>query len=368
MQILKHKLDDINLQYDIEKLGKAGECLFIDIETTGFTAKSSKLYLIGCAYYCENTWNSIQFFADDYSEEKSLIEEFFSFAQSFNILIHYNGNNFDIPYLNAKIIEHNLEYSFEKFKGIDIYKRISPYKAFLKLENLKLKSIESFLKINRQDQFSGGDLIGEYHSYVLTKDKEKLNLLLLHNFDDIKGMLNILPILAYTDLFMDKLKVTKVSANYYTDINKVEKAELIMTFDPPSKLTVPISSFYDNCYFTGNENQAMLRVPLYEGELKYFYANYKEYYYLPLEDVALHKSVATFVDKDHREPCKASNCYTKHSGKFLPQWDVLINPFFKPDYNSKDMFFELTKERQTDRELFSSYASHVLTHMYSKQK
>ncbi len=363
MQIIKNKLTDISVNYPIEKLASIDELLFIDIETTGFTARSSNLYLIGCVAMEDGEWTATQFFADIYSEESEIITEFFEYASAYKYLVHFNGNNFDIPFIEAKCKEHNLSYSFDCFSGIDIYKRISSYKGFMNLENAKQKTIEKFLKLNREDKYSGGDLIGIYHNYVSDKHEDLQKLLLLHNFEDIKGMLEILPILAVSDLFNEPIVVSKVAANRYPDAEKVIHTELLMTIELPTDFPVAFSSMKDQCYFAASKKEALLRVPVFEGELKYFFANYKDYYYLPDEDVALHKSVATFVDKDHREQAKASNCYTKKTSIYLPEWDALITPFFKKDYGTKPLFFELTDERKTDRTLFSNYAAHVLEHM-----
>ena len=45
--------------YDISKL------VFFDIETTGFAADSTYLYLIGCAYYKDGSFQLIQWFCED---------------------------------------------------------------------------------------------------------------------------------------------------------------------------------------------------------------------------------------------------------------------------------------------------------------
>lgn len=362
MTIIDENVNDTRVFYDLESLGKLSDILFIDIETTGFTAKASKLYLIGCVYYREG-FKTKQFFAEDYSDEETVLREFLDFAVTFKTLIHFNGNNFDIPYLIAKCKEFDIPNSLDKFEGVDLYKRINRYKDFLKLENCKQKTVESFLKIEREDKYSGGDLIGIYHEFVKYKDEEKRKLLLLHNFDDLRGMLQILPILSYSDMFSKPITVTKVSASYYTDDSGIQKSEVMMVMTLPSPLLTPISFMADKCYFSGGGDQAMLRVPLYEEEMKYFYADYKNYYYLPLEDIALHKAVASFVDKNHREQAKANNCYTKKSSRYLPQWDTLVTPFFKRNYEDKELFFELTDDKKTDRDLFNKYASHILNHM-----
>lgn len=103
--------------------------------------------------------------------------------------------------------------------------------------------------------------------------------------------------------------------------------------------------------------EASLRVPLYEEEMKYFYSNYKNYYYLPEEDTAIHKSVASYVDKAHRVQATAKNCYTRKLSSYLPQWDILFQPFFKRKYEDRDIFFELTEEMKKERTLFSKYAA-----------
>lgn len=292
MQILTDQIEKVFFAYPVEKLCDASKILFIDIETTGFTAKSSNLYLIGCVYFNSGIWYTKQFFAENYSEESEIITEFFEFAKDYTYLIHFNGNNFDLPYITQKCKDLNLPYNFDSFEGLDIYKRVAPYKEVLKIENCKQKTLESFLKIERKDEMGGGDLIGVYHHFVESGDEEARKLLLLHNRDDIAGMLKLLPILSYVDLFNENIHVTKVSANYYKDYTGKDRSELIMSFDCPSIILTPVTIIKGNLYMTASGNQGLIKVPIYEEEMKYFYANYRDYYYLPSEDQALHKSVA----------------------------------------------------------------------------
>ena len=128
----------------------------------------------------------------------------------------------------------------------------------------------------------------------------------------------------------------------------------------PVPLPADITCSANSCYFIGSDNEGKLRVPIYEEEMKYFYSNYKDYYYLPQEDIAIHKSVAGFVDKEFRQQALASNCYTRKVSSYLPQWDTLFTPFFKREYKDHDLFFELTDEFKTRREDFNRYAHHIL--------
>lgn len=360
MKTLFEPIEQLDCRYPLETLYDVNKMIFLDIETTGFTAHSSSLYLIGCVVYDHDHFNSVQWFAESKEDEKNVLSAFAEFLKNYEFLIHYNGNHFDIPYLAQKMKQYEIDCPLESMQGLDLYRRIAPYRNFLKLPNCKQKTIETYLGILRDDLMDGGELIGVYLTYLERPEKEMLDLLLLHNAEDIRGMVEILPILAYVDLFHKPVTVTKVQANHYTDYQGNEQHEIVMKLKLPTPLPIQVSNYANHCFFSGLEQTATLKVPLITCELKYFYSNYKEYYYLPQEDVALHRSVASFVDKDHRKTVTAATCYTRKISTYLPEWDYVIEPFFKTEYASKELFFELTDEIKQDRVLFSRYAEHIL--------
>lgn len=360
MKTINYNFNTIKTTYDLSLLTEPSKALFVDIETTGLSPKTASIYLIGACYYEDSVWKGIQWFASSPEKEVSLLHSFFEFASHFSTLIHFNGNQFDLPFISKRCEALGLSYSFDGFEGIDIYKRISSCKHFLQLPNCKQKSIEKFLKLEREDTYSGGELIQVYKDYVSNPSFQKEKLLLLHNKDDLQGMLLILPILSYADIFNKPVRATKVQANYYRDLNGKKQQELLIRLKLTSPVPIPISFHANDCYVTAEENHAVLRVPVYTEELKYFYTNYKEYYYLPMEDVAMHKSVASFVDKEHRVPATAATCYTRKYSSYLPMWDYVLEPFFKREYKSSLLFIELTEDFKTNREAFSKYASHIL--------
>ena len=83
-----------------------------------------------------------------------------------------------------------------------------------------------------------------------------------------------------------------------------------------------------------HDNCLACNLTLYEGTLKYFYPDYQNYYYLPLEDTAIHKSIGEYVDRSARKKATAKNCYSKKEGLFLPQFGSLWEPSFKEEYKS----------------------------------
>ena len=106
-----------------------------------------------------------------------------------------------------------------------------------------------------------------------------------------------------------------------------------------------------------------LQITLYQGELKYFYPNYKDYYYLPYEDTAIHRSVGEYVDPDARIRASAKNCYTKTTGLFLPQFSPLWNPALKRDYKDPLSFVSWHPSLFLDQEKASDYGLQALEYL-----
>ena len=87
----------------------------------------------------------------------------------------------------------------------------------------------------------------------------------------------------------------------------------------------------------------------FEGELRHFYKNYKDYCYIPDEDLLIPKSLASTIDKSRIEKATKENCCTKHTGSFLPVTDAKGHVFFDPgdavtfkrDCADKQLFIEI---------------------------
>ena len=363
MIIKNYKIPSFSPAYPIEKLGKKEEILFVDIETTGLSPSSASIYLMGCCYFEKGEWMIRQWLCEHTEEEKELLEAFLAHLSSFHTLIHFNGNQFDLPFIKKRAEHHNLPLSFDNMTGIDIYKRVFPYRHFLRLTNCKQKTLEEFLSIHREDKYSGGELINVFKSFCKTGDKEALSLLLQHNKDDVYGMIRLLPILSYVDFFNEKLIVRKVESNTTKDAFGKPQKEILIYFTLKTELPKPISCHGNDCYFSGRKNEGMIKVPVFTEEMKFFYSDYKNYYYLPNEDMAIHKSVSTYVDPAFREKATAATCYTRKTGEYLPQWELLFEPFFKREYQTSSLFFELTDDFKENRDAFSQYASHILSMM-----
>lgn len=342
--------------------------VFFDIETTGFTEKNSSLYLIGCAYFKKENVYIRQWFAESPEEELLLLQHFSEFLQGFHQVVSYNGNGFDIPYLIGKAQKYQLNLLLEEKKSLDIYRELFSMKHILKLMNLKQKSVEEFLGVEREDQYSGKDLINVYKQYIKFTQEPLLQQLLLHNLEDIRGLIQISSMLNYPQLFQTRSTSLTYTIEESAAENGFSRKEWViqesLDFSLPKRISFGTSDIYLSAY----KNSLKIKIKIYTGELKYFYSNYKDYYYLPAEDTSIHKSIAFYVDKDYRTQAKAANCYSKKTGNFAPQYKPVIEPYFKIDYADKTTYFELTPDFLNNEKQIRTYFSHILQYLTSISK
>ena len=326
MLVIRNKAD-IKIEYPIEKIANKDKVLFFDIETTGFSRKNCIVYLIGCMYYAGNELCYTQWLAENFNDEANVLMAFHKFVQSFDTIIHFNGNAFDMPFVKERGEKYKLNFDFDNFKSVDIYKPVSKLNHILNMEDQKQKSFEKLLGIKRQDPFSGGDLIEVFKQYVESKDERLLIPLLLHNKEDVFYMGKLLSLLSISDIFLGKYNVRNYRFNEFTDLNGDKSKELCIELDLNSSLPTKLSYNLEGVHFNGDGNLAHISVSLVNGTYKYFYNNYQDYYFLPLEDKAVHKSLAKFVDNKHKKKATASTCYEKVTSEFLPLFDFK-NEFF----------------------------------------
>lgn len=337
--------------------------IFFDIETTGFSPASSSIYMIGCARRKGNLICIDQFFAETPDEEKVILSAFIELIKQYSTIISYNGLGFDIPFIKAKCKKYNLSESFKEYNYLDIFKSVLTIKFLLKLENYKQKSIEKFLGLKRNDKFSGGELINVYYEYLKEPSDDKLKLVYIHNYEDVLGMTELIPILSYIELLNGQYTITETRISNYTDYNKTQRNEFLITLQNDYVLPQKVSAKNDIFHIVMNTETTVIRIPIIESQLKFFYSNYKDYYYLPAEDNAIHKSVASFVDSEYKEKCHAYNCYTKKQSMFLPQTTSIMHPEFKKEYKDKITYFELTEDFSSSDVMLRRYVDHIFQYM-----
>ena len=248
-------------------------CMF-DIETTGLSAKSSFTYIIGINLYIDGEWQIIQLFNDDGRSEPEMIRAFQDIIADYDVLMEFNGDRFDIPYIETRMgfirekFNIHIPDNFKDILSFDLMKCIRPYKFALGLPNIKQKTVEKYLGIDRVDMYNGGQLIDVYLGYLALKDNKSRELVLRHNRDDMEGMIYLGGILSIDSLSKGFFSITDKRIE---ELNG--KLYLFLSGKLNSRLIKPIISFSGGCELRAQEDDFVCRFPVTTEALRYYYGD-----------------------------------------------------------------------------------------------
>lgn len=316
--------------------------LFWDIETTGFSRKYDSIYLMGYFYWEGRRPMIEQHLAASTADELALLESFLQKMDDYELLVTFNGDAFDIPFVRERLRTMRIPGELHPFSSLDLYKLYRPYAPFFRWDSCKLKALERFLGIDREDRMDGGELIEVFYEYSRTEDKRLEKALLLHNYEDILN----LPILLRIQKYVDYLKQETVHSLSLSPDGPEVRLSFAMDQTAPlsistqyfvHKKSVPIRLETDR-----DDSHILFRIPVYTGTLRYYLPNYKEYYVLPSGEL-LHKSLDT--PPFRRTATREEGCIAK-AGDFiaiaqvdLPQG---LHPF-RAECRDKNLYVELSE-------------------------
>lgn len=303
--------------------------LYLDIETTGLSPETSALTVIGC---CEKDGTVVQWFNESGMEQKTILSSFLSYADMFDTLVTYNGETFDLPFLKKKCKEYGLSDSIEVKNCVDLYKLLRSWRHLLPLQNLKQKSVEEFIGIRRKDRISGKQLIKTYQEYIKTGIPELKSMILQHNKKDVSSLSRIQSLLIFGPLADGVFSVED-----YQITDSIFSIRLSHSFSPPTDLSFEKSGHR----LSVSQSEALLSCPLTRGQLRHYHKNIKDYRYLPLEDLVIPVSMASFVDQSAVEKPAPENCYTR----FSPDEQFLSNQNDLFQYCKDIIYYLLRKDK-----------------------
>lgn len=182
-----------------------------DIETTGLKPDNCSVILIGFLKREKNEYRLYQYFAENTLEEGMILKAFFDDLKGTDCLVSYNGQSFDIPFINRRIeiadSDNGNEIdtsSFDKVAHFDIY-RILRYYSDIKsfLPDLRQKTVEKYMGIDliRKDEISGKESVELYYEYISFPKKEIMEKILLHNRDDVLQLFKLIPVIRNADVY-----------------------------------------------------------------------------------------------------------------------------------------------------------------------
>ncbi|QXM06321.1 ribonuclease H-like domain-containing protein [Crassaminicella indica] len=275
MEIIQYNLEEtLHMPKNfLDLYGDANFAIF-DIETTGLNPRFHKVILIGLLYIENGKISIKQFFCNNKKEEKELLSAFKEEIQEFDILINYNGNTFDIPFLNKRFLANEIDYSIKTYQSIDLLKLIRRVQKKLNLNNCKLKSVEAYLGIHRNDKISGKESVTLYNQYEKEKNKQIKDIILLHNYDDLYYF-------SKAFMILDKIHIEQILQAFPQIFHIYKKNTCYISKQYIKDNSFHLEGVYKNnhinnyiayengfCFeYVKNTNTFKIKIPLYKGRL-----------------------------------------------------------------------------------------------------
>lgn len=280
---------------------KKKQLLFFDIETTGLNPEVSAITVIGCR---TADGNVTQWFNEDGLSQKRILQEFLEFLTPDYKLVSFHGKSFDLPFLQSKIKEFGLSVPLNHWDHLDLYQTLKPFRHLFSERHFRQKDLENHLNIVRKDTLSGKKIIATYQSWLKTGDISYKEQLLLHNLEDLNGLNTIYSLLCYPSLMEGEFKVLSAA---YEDHQFHASLSL--------KKTWPADTVFqtDQMILKISGTSASFSCMDQDQKLKHYHPDFKNYDYLPQEDLVIPKTMRSFVDSSSRQNATIECCYSKFS-------------------------------------------------------
>lgn len=157
--------------------------VFFDIETTGFSARFHHVALISLGYQQGELFVVEQFLAQRTDEEGLILVRTLKALQDAPLTVTYNGNQFDIPFMNQRLKALDQGWEIEKERSLDLYRALGKG---------KLKHNEALSGFVRTDTLSGKQWAELYKTMIKGGDPSVLEALLLHNAEDVYALYHLM--------------------------------------------------------------------------------------------------------------------------------------------------------------------------------
>ena len=242
------------MRYD--PYAKGLKCKVFDIETTGLYPTRDRI--ISASFIDPDGTDLRQYFSEGSAAEYLTVSAILSEMEDCDVLITYNGQSFDVPFVLARAKKYGLAEELPPVRQADIYRWLKSYWPLAQsMPILSQKSVERALGLDerRTDMIGGDECIRLYSEYVNLERQEAKDLILLHNGDDVRQLAAItqsLSFLPYDRIAFEKgfmIKLASVSLLGET-VHKVITSEMKLTANElelkaKSYPPCPPAAFYD---------------------------------------------------------------------------------------------------------------------------
>ncbi len=300
--------------------------ILMDIETTGFSRAYDSVYLTGFLYFENGSFYIEQHLATNRNDEPAVVEAYYEKMQDQDVIITFNGDMFDLPFMENRARVLHVQAPQLKAASVDLYRRYRPLAAVFGWENCKLKTIERFLGIDREDTFSGGELIDVFEEYAVSGDEALEKVLLLHNYEDILNLPRLLRVDDYADCLraseVEELSLEKTFADRIV-LRAVLSRPACLSHEGEGaypKMTSEVLRFRTEA----GSPVMFLTLPLIQGLFYHYLPDPENYFYLPESDSIIHKALADTAPGVKKKKATSKNCRIAREGCFVPAWGTCL--------------------------------------------
>ncbi len=179
---------------------KIKDFLFLDTETTGLAGAGTLAFLVGVAFFEEDSkGNSVyvirQYFLRDHGDEAAMLYLLAQLLETKAGLVTFNGRSFDVPLLDTRYLMTRLDNIGGDLISSPHIDLLQPARRLWRrrLGSCSLSSLEErLLEVNRgQEDVPGWLIPGLYLDYLRTGDARELVRVFYHNKIDMLSMVTL---------------------------------------------------------------------------------------------------------------------------------------------------------------------------------
>ncbi|BCJ85876.1 ribonuclease H-like domain-containing protein [Effusibacillus dendaii] len=184
-------LIDIPPQRNLTRTLQSGLGCTFDIETTGLRDDPNAHLVSACLGLSKE--DPLEYFVNEPPAEKQILTELAEKLGEMEVIVTWNGDRFDIPFLNDRFQYWNIPFQINPLTSLDLYKIADKMKIAGVIPSAALQVVERFYGIVRPDQLPGRYVPARYQEWLETKNPEIRDEILQHNREDVLYLLMLAP-------------------------------------------------------------------------------------------------------------------------------------------------------------------------------
>lgn len=230
-------------------LQSSSGCTF-DIETTGLRDDPDAHLVSACIGLSKQ--DPVEFWVEDPAAERDVLLQLAEALQHMDVIITWNGDRFDIPFLNDRFRKHDIAFQIQTVQSLDLYKVAERMKLAGLIPSASLQTVERFYGIVRPDQLPGRYVPMKYTDYQQSRNPILKTEILQHNREDVLYLLMLSPfiyqgiILQYESAILAEEE--QLLDKYFLHLEKLEK--LLEEKEEMEKQIFSISAKYETNMFS----------------------------------------------------------------------------------------------------------------------